>query len=86
MYRVRASGPDQCIRISIAPPAQVQETYYILNGNVHMAPDLETVLQNRLVSNKCLIALTASQLTYEAALLPDKFTSHTASITIDSER
>ncbi|PWN30720.1 SNase-domain-containing protein [Jaminaea rosea] len=28
----------------------VLETYYILNGNVHVAPDLETVLQNRLVT------------------------------------
>ncbi|CAO1628968.1 unnamed protein product [Sympodiomycopsis kandeliae] len=30
---------------------QVLETYYILNGNVHMAPDLETVLQNRLTNS-----------------------------------
>lgn len=28
---------------------QVLDTYYVLNGNVHMAPDLETVLANRLV-------------------------------------
>lgn len=30
--------------------ATVLETYYILNGNIHVAPDLETVLQNRLVT------------------------------------
>lgn len=29
---------------------QVLETYYILNGNVHMAPDLESVLSNRIIT------------------------------------
>ncbi|CAO1626654.1 unnamed protein product [Parajaminaea phylloscopi] len=29
---------------------QVLETYYVLNGNVHMAPDLETVLSNRMTT------------------------------------
>lgn len=33
-----------------ACPVQVLETYYILNGNIHMAPDLDTILNNRLVS------------------------------------
>lgn len=28
----------------------VLETYYIANGNVHMAPDVETILNNRMVS------------------------------------
>ncbi|PWN24061.1 MED6-domain-containing protein [Microstroma glucosiphilum] len=28
----------------------VLETYYILNGNIHMAPDLETVLNNRMTT------------------------------------